>query len=366
MVTVPWGMGLGAAGRKRTNPDQLTRSPERFLTPHMKWLAGWDFSARVAPALPVWLGQAIFASLCTVGFITLRLAADLFAPSAGPFALIYPFVLAATLFGRWQAGVGTTTLTLCYVWFYVLPVHGTLMLERTGDVPRMIVNIVSQIIVILFAEIFRRAVADAAADRERRIEERDLLLREIDHRVKNNFASVAGLIRLQRQRAVDPTVEQELGVALGRIESFATAHQFLYRDAGHDGAVDMRPYLEQLSTALSQALLRSDRVRIRCEAESIDMTRDRAISIGLIVNELVTNAIKHAFPGDRGGCITVSLRKTNGKAELIVADDGCGLPEKVRDGSLGRRLIAAFVQQADGVLSTRSSSAGTSCRVLLR
>lgn len=332
----------------------------------MKWLAGWDFSTRVVPALPVWLGQIIFAGLCALGFVALRMAVDVFAPAAGPFALLYPFVLAATLFGRWQAGVITDALTLLYIWFYILPASGHLGLERSGDEPRMLVNIVAGAIIVMLAEIFRRAVADATADREAGIAERDLLLREIDHRVKNNFASVAGLVQLQRQRATNETVRDELGVALNRIESFATAHQFLYRDGAQIDSVNMQSYLDQLSAALSAGLLRSDHLRIVCIAEAIHMPRDRAVSIGLIVNELVTNAAKHAFPDDREGRIMILFQRAGDAVELIVEDDGCGITDKPRDGSLGHRLIAGFVQQAAGELSTESSAEGTTCRVLLR
>lgn len=332
----------------------------------MKWLAGWDFSARVVPALPVWLGQIIFAILCAAGFVALRTLVDVFAPSAGPFALIYPFVLAATLFGGWQAGIVANILTLLYICYYLLPVPGNFALAVNSDKPRLVINMMAGATIILLAEIFRRAVADATADREARISERDLLLREIDHRVKNNFAAVSGLIQLQRQRASHETVREELGVALNRIESFATAHEFLYRDGAQVDSVNMQPYLEQLGGALSAGMLRSEHVRIVCIAEPIEMPRDRAVSIGLIVNELVTNAAKHAFPGDRIGRIMIMLQRIDDAIELIVEDDGCGIADRPRDGSLGRRLIAGFVQQAGGELTTESSPDGTVCRLLFR
>lgn len=332
----------------------------------MKWLAGWDFSARVVPGLPVWVGQIIFALLCALGFIGVRVVVDIVSPSAGPFALVYPFVLAATLFGGWLAGVIANALAFAYIIYFVLPVTGNFILEVMADRPRLLVNIVAGTIIILFAEIFRRAVVDAAAEREARIAERDLLLHEIDHRVKNNFAAVTGLIQLQRQRATDDIVRDELGVALNRVESFATAHRFLYRDGAQVDSVNMQAYLEELSAALSSGLLRSDQVRIVCISEPIEISRDRAVSIGLIVNELVTNAAKHAFPDDRGGRILILFQRVDGAIELIVEDDGCGGADKRRDGSLGRRLIAGFVQQASGELSIQTSPEGTSCRVRLR
>jgi len=221
-------------------------------------------------------------------------------------------------------------------------------------------------VIVLLAEIFRRAVADAAAERESRIEERDLLLRELDHRVKNNLAGMVGLIQLQRRRATDPSAIRELDTAVNRIESLAAAHDFLRRDRGDIDAVDMQPYLGKLCDALSKALLVSDRVKILCEVEPIALQQDRAASVGLIVNEMVTNAIKHAYPDNRAGQISVWLGVAEGHITLRVSDDGCGMPEKLRSGSLGHRLIDNFARRASGDPSITSSSAGTVFQLVLR
>jgi two-component sensor histidine kinase len=219
---------------------------------------------------------------------------------------------------------------------------------------------------ILLLEIFRSAIARANAERDRQIERGQLLLRELDHRVKNNFMSVSSLLELQRHRATDPVVRAELETALNRVQSIATAHRFLYHHDALSDDIDMKHYLSELCAALSTALLRSDRVELRSRIDSVTAPRDRAISIGLIVNELVTNAARHAFPDERSGSISVTLDQQDEGMVLTVEDDGGGITGPSRDGSLGQRLIAAFVRDADGELRTESSDAGTKCAVRLR
>ena len=332
----------------------------------MKWLAGWDFPSRTAPALPILLAQLIFALLVTIAMIVLRMAVDVIAPGAGPLALTYPAVMVATLFGRWFAGLLTLVATIAYTVYFVLPLTGPSVLEHESDVARVVVNVIVLVVTVLLLEIFRGAITQANAERDRQINQRDLLLAEFDHRLKNNFATVAGLLQLQLQRATDPVVREELAGALNRVESIATANRFLYNRGAPAGAVDIAAYLGQLCAALESALLRTDRVKLHCQAEPATIERDRTVAVGLIVNELVTNAARHAFPDERTGTITVTFRRCDSGYELIVEDDGCGLPSQPREGSLGRRLIGAFVREARGELRTESSAAGTRCTVLLR
>ena len=332
----------------------------------MNWLAGWDFPSRMSPALPTVVAQILFALLATVTMIVLRLAVDMIAPGAGALSLIYPAVMIATLFGRWLAGLITLILSMSYTIYFVLPLRGVFGFENQADEPRVVVNLIVLVITVLLLEIFRSAIAEANAERDRQIQQGELLLRELDHRVKNNFMAVSSLLQMQRQRAVDPVVRDELDSAINRVDGIATAHRFLYRHDAPSDEIDMVVYLGELCTALERALLRSERVRLRCLIDTVTVPRDRAISIGMIVNELVTNAARHAFPGDGSGTISVSLYRADKDLELVVEDDGCGMPAQPREGSLGRRLIGAFVREARGELATESSSAGTRCTIRLR
>ena len=332
----------------------------------MNWLAGWDFPSRLSPALPIPIAQLIFALLVTTIMILVRMGVDLITPGAGALSLLYPAVMIATLFGRWLSGLITLIVSFAYTIYFVLPIRGGYVLANPNDYSRLSVNLIVLLITVILLEIFRDAVVRANAERDRQIEQGHLLLRELDHRVKNNFMAVSSLLQMQRQRSSDPVVRDELDSALNRVEGIATAHRFLYRPDAPSDEIDMTHYLGELCAALDRALLRSDRVKLRCWIDPVTAHRDRAISIGLIVNELVTNAARHAFPDDRSGMITVSLQRSDKGMELRVEDNGCGIQGTPRDGSLGRRLIAAFVREAQGELVTESSSSGTRCTVRLR
>lgn len=329
-----------------------------------------DLADRLAPggrgALLVQLG---FGLLITGLAIGLRAVIDGISPAAGPFALGFPAVLIATLFGRWQAGLLTGTLTLLYSWYFVLPVQHSFLLKTPDDTGRLVLATINYAAVLVIAELFRRAVRRATQERDRELAERDLFLEEFDHRVKNNFTLVAALLDMQRRRAKEGETAEALSSALNRVESIARAHRHLYRGgAATRGEVDMATYLEELCAALAEALFLRGAITLDCFCDHGAIPRDRAVSIGLIVNELVTNAAKHAFAGRHGGRIEVRFEAASPGWRLVVRDDGVGMPETPRarkDGGLGQKLIDGFVRQARGKASVETGTEGTKVTVAL-
>ncbi|MDT8758936.1 sensor histidine kinase [Sphingomonas psychrotolerans] len=326
-----------------------------------------DLPERLAPFAPAWVTQLLFALLCAAVSIMARALVDIFAPGAGPFALGYPAVLVATLFARWQAGLITGALNLGHAWYFLLPTINSFRLERPEDTPRLVVVVTTYLIMIAIADLFRRAVRRAAAERDRQIAERDLFLEEFDHRVKNNFTLVASLLDMQRRRAGDSETADALANALARVESIARAHRHLYRGTAAPGEVDMATYIHELCTALEEALFLRGAITLTCTADHAALPRDRAVSIGLIVNELVTNAAKHAF-GDRAdGVINVSFEARPSGWRLTVTDNGGGMSPvaiaKRSSGGLGHRLVEGFVRQARGTIRTDSGPGGTTITV---
>lgn len=329
----------------------------------MARLGELDLPDRFWPRVPRIVTQVFVAILCTAAAFLARGAVDVALPSAGPFALTFPSVLLATLFARAFAGVLTQIMCAFYAWYFVLPVHGSFAFEVASDGPRVVVNVLSGFLIVILAEIFRRAVRRAVAEREEALERRDLYLQEFDHRVKNNFAMVASLLDMQRRQVLDadPRSADILSQAAARVDSIARAHRSLYRGDGLPTLFDMQDYLTELRDTLEASLTFSQGVRMRCDAERVWLPRDRAIAIGLLVNELATNAVKHAFPADREGLIAIAFHKqSDGNMCLVVADDGVGIPRgPARDASLGQRLIDAFAAQAGGKLRRESSPDGT-------
>jgi two-component sensor histidine kinase len=313
--------------------------------------------ASAFPKLPLLPVLVLFGIACTICGISLRWIIDHVWDGAGPFALMVPFVLVATLFGKWQAGLLTAVLSSLYAWYFVLPMPSSWAFEMASDGPRVVVNVLAAFFVVALAELFRRNMWQALDDRE-------MLLREIEHRMKNNFASVAGMLRLQmREYADDSTISHALQAALGRVESYAIANSFLYRGAGYSGTVNLSGYLAELCANLERTAVADKPVRIETDVPNLTWERDRAIVIGLLVNELVTNSYKHAFPGRTDGVIKVRMQGTEQDWSLDVSDNGIGFVQQADGGSLGHKLIAALAVQAGATVEMSSGDRGTRYRI---
>lgn len=182
------------------------------------------------------------------------------------------------------------------------------------------------------------------------------LLDELNHRVKNNLAIVAGLLSLQARNA-PPEVTDHLRAAVSRVHAVADLHAELYRQ--HDQKyVAMDQYLQDLAVRLSQSIV-GDRIRLVVDAEDLPVNLEQAVQLGLVVNELVTNAIKHAFPEREQGVVSVRLAAGAETLLLTVSDDGRGLPpESETHRGLGGRIVDSFVRQCGGTLTVTSDQRG--------
>lgn len=297
--------------------------------------------------------QVAFGIACALFGICIRLLMNGVWPGAGPFSLMVPIVLIATFFGHWQAGGVCLIITFAHAWYYVLPITESFLFARASDGPRAIVSFGSGVFVVILAELFRSSMRRAMVGRE-------MLLRELEHRVKNNFASVASILRLQmRQHAQDPVVQTALQAALGRVESYAIVNGLLYRDEHYTGIVDMSSYLEELCLSFEKSVSQAKPVSIIRKIEKVSMPRDQAIAVGLLVNEIVTNALKHAFAAGTTGEVIVELSSAGDGLTLIVRDNGRGIIDKPDSDSLGMRIVASLTQQARAKMEMSSSEGGT-------
>jgi len=187
---------------------------------------------------------------------------------------------------------------------------------------------------------------------ERRIKEKDILLAEIHHRVKNSLQIVSSLLALEADRIVDPQSLEALKDTRTRVRSMSVIHQTLYQSQEFD-KVDFRSFLESFVPSLIQTYsLHPEEIKLEIRVDEINLPLDAAIPCGLIVNELITNSLKHAFPEGRGGTITVEFTKNeDGYATLTVNDDGIGLPKNFNfenSGTLGMQLVYMLAGQLGG------------------
>lgn len=306
------------------------------------------------------LRQVAFGFSCTVVMSFVRLFIDAIAPSAGPFAVIYPAILVSTLYGRWQAGLVTYFTALIWIWWAVLPDIWSFHFANLVDIPRLVVNATTLLITLGLAEVFRSATRAAMFQCDSEIEKRDTLMRELDHRTKNNFAMVASLLRLQKGREPSIEAQQALEMAANRVHSFASAHDSLYDDGSRISEVSMESYLGKLVPTLFSGAFLDGHITLNLSVDELRLPRDQAVAIGLVVNEAITNAAKHAFAPDDEGQLDISFYRLRGGWQLIVTDNGQGVKQQPSHSSgLGRSLMSAFAAQAKGTATIESLATGT-------
>jgi len=179
----------------------------------------------------------------------------------------------------------------------------------------------------------------------------------MDHRTRNNFQIVTSLLQLQSNRSASEEVKAALKEASERLQAVSAVYAALAPSSQSLAAIRLQDQLEEMCGQIRRGIL-PEGIALTTELEPILVPHETAVAIGIIVNELVTNACKHAFPEGRG-TIAVRASKGVGGAVIEVADDGRGMAKGPEKKGLGTRLVAAFVQRVRGTSEVRSSEAGT-------
>jgi len=200
------------------------------------------------------------------------------------------------------------------------------------------------------------------------LSEKETLLREIHHRVKNNLQFISSLLGLQSDHVEDKAALGALQEGQDRVQSMALIHQNLYQEDNLTG-VDVHDYFNKLIQGLFDSYnIHDDRIQLELDIEDINLDVDTVIPMGLIVNELITNSLKYAFPKGRDGLISIKMKEQNEALHLSVSDNGTGMSEEVEKNlgdSFGYRLVDAFNRQLDADMSI-DRSAGTSVNIVIR
>ncbi len=192
------------------------------------------------------------------------------------------------------------------------------------------------------------------------LKEKEMLLKEIHHRVKNNLQTIHSLLSLQTKYLNDEQDKSLFKQTQDRIKTMALIHEKLYTSQDFVN-IDFREYIQNLSAHLLRSYSVASRIGLRIEVEKITLDIDRAIPCSLIINELVTNSIKHAFSNDKKGCITIDFHTNKKDHVLSIQDNGKGLPENLdyrNTESLGLQLVYALTEQLHGKVRL-SRSKGT-------
>jgi two-component sensor histidine kinase len=196
-----------------------------------------------------------------------------------------------------------------------------------------------------------------------RLSTQETLLKEIHHRVKNNLQVISSLLSLQSGYTTDASVLGMFKESQRRVESMALIHEKLHQSE-HPTRIDFREYVHTLCTHLFASHgVRTEMINLHIDMDAVTLEVDTAVPCGLILNELVTNALKHAFPAGRRGAIRINLHSNGaGSFLLLVRDNGVGLPPAVnfrQTPSLGLQLVCALTDQLDGRIALDSEQGTT-------
>ena len=304
------------------------------------------------PPQPLWVRYAltglIMLACCAVQYVIFRIS-----NFTGFFILLPGIFMSGLLFDRGSALFAT--VIGCLFGVYVL-FPGFELPSDAVYVP-LVLFMVTGFFLAVVAELLRKAMERiAAAERDK-----DLLLRDLRHRTKNDIMNVTSVLRIQARQATTPEIRDALMGAAGRVDVMGEVHTFLENSPE---TVNLGAYLTDLCQRLAAAHRGVRPIDIVVEAEAAHVKPEHTLPVGMIVNELVTNSLKYAFPGGRPGRIGVSVRDDGG-ADLVmrVEDDGVGCAEDVVEGT-GSVLMKLMTRQIGGTLAREPAKNG--CAVVVR
>jgi two-component sensor histidine kinase len=316
-----------------------------------------DLPRRLSRRLPKPVTEIAVGVGITAIFVALRFALAPLVGDLAPFALSVIAVLLAALVGGWRAGLVSMMLGTALIWYLILPPRGSFEIESVGTAITLGAGILTEAVIIVALGLYQREVRAGQLERMRRINFLGHALREMDHRTKNNFQIVTSLLTLQANRSGNGEVKAALKEAAERLKAIAAVYDALAPSSQGLATVRLQDQLQEICDQIRRGIM-PDAIALTAELEPMLVPHETGVAIGIVVNELVTNACKHAF-GDGGGSIRVKAWREDGVALIEVADDGKGFAAGEARTGLGSRLVTAFMQRVKGRSEVNSSPDGT-------
>lgn len=338
------------------------------------------FLRRTRPLAEVSLGVRIIATIALValcGVIRLALGAVDHPDGFPPFLAFVPAILVATvLIDRWS-GYLATVVSAVAGWYFFMERPGSFELRYAGQLWLVGTFLLIGVFTVKLLASLREALAALAgrtealaetarelrqtrAELEKTSDYRAVLLADINHRIKNHLGSVAAGLAMTLRQVRDPAAVTALEDAIARLSVLGRVYTRLQLEGG-GASVDVREFLETLCRDLSEALIGTRPIVIRTSIQRMRIDGKDAATLGLIANELITNALKYAFLDGQSGQIDVRLARVGGRCCLTVSDDGNGGSGAAGAGT-GTKLIQALATQVGGTADW-DRSAGTTVRV---
>jgi two-component sensor histidine kinase len=309
--------------------------------------------------------EVVVGLATAIALLAVRLPMNSLAGDRAPYALNFVAVVLACVVAGWRSGLVALAIGQLLTWYIVVPYQWSFRFQTIELLGGFVIACLSQALILTVIALYQREIDKGVAERERRLTLLDDALKEIDHRTRNNYQTVLAMIELQSRRSSDETVREALAQVADRIQAVANASQQLAKKSVDIDSVRLDDHLCGLVQQIERGLSR-DGIDVECEVEEVTASADTATSISIIVNELVTNAIKHAFNGEGVGHVRV-LGRTGNSFELIVTDNGRGIQATRRDGhaGLGSKLVESFAKQLRAKHEVVSTDEGTMHRLVI-
>ncbi len=282
-----------------------------------------------------------------------------------PFLIFFaPVILSAALFDR-GSGILAALLGAVVLDFLFLEPHYSLRVAGAREALALALFAGIGLITAILIEAMHKAVHKLHEANRKLVQSenaKDLLLREAAHRMRNDLQMIGAVVELQERAVREPSARSALSATADRIRLLGRVQQRLQRSE-EAAVVDAQEFITELCDDLKNAHLGLRPVRLTVAAERHYLPQDRAVAVGLIINELLTNTLKYAFPDDRAGKVEVIFAREGGEYRLSVADDGVGLgsgdaPEGGDEaGGLGQRIVRAMAGQLGGTYEIQPNDA---------
>jgi two-component system, sensor histidine kinase PdtaS len=313
------------------------------------------------------IGAWIFAAGAFLIVLAIRFLLAEVAGTGSPYLIFIPAIILTTYFaGLWPAIASGIASTLAARYFFASPQYSFTLTSENSLSFGLFIAVVA--IDIAIVTIMRMALDQLDAERRKSTalaEQREVLFRELQHRISNNLAIVSALLNLERADVEDEKAKQALTEAATRLALIGKIHRRLHDPAG--AQLRFGPFVEDLCRDVLEASGAQNIVCLVSAAEAV-IPEEKLVPLALIVTELISNALEHGFAGRQNGTIRIDLTSEGTDNVLTVADDGNGLPPDFSlepRGSMGLRIVQSLTQQIGGSFAMEGGR-GTTCRLVFQ